>query len=230
MIVSHKYRFIFLKTAKTAGTSIEIALSKFLGEDDIVTPISAEDELIRRQFGFAGPRNHKVPLKQLSVSDLVNSAIRFRRTQFYNHMSAQEVRAYVGETVWNSYHKFCFERNPFDRVVSLFYWCFRAEPRPTLKEFVATDQIGLLTRRGIDLYTTATGALAVDQVARYENLTEELEIIRLQLGIPEPLELPRAKASHRVDRRHYSELLDDDCRALIAVRFHREMQMFGYQF
>lgn len=30
MIISHKNRFIFLKTEKTAGTSIEIALSKFV--------------------------------------------------------------------------------------------------------------------------------------------------------------------------------------------------------
>ncbi|MEL6382956.1 MAG: chondroitin 4-O-sulfotransferase, partial [Cyanobacteria bacterium J06626_18] len=31
MIISHEYKFIFLKTRKTAGTSIEIALSKFCG-------------------------------------------------------------------------------------------------------------------------------------------------------------------------------------------------------
>ena len=128
------------------------------------------------------------------------------------------------------YVNFCFERNPFDRVVSLYYWCCRTAPRPSIAEFLTSDQIGLLTTRGIDLYTTKTGELAVDNVARYENLAEELEIIRRQLGIPEPLDLPLAKASHRVDRRHYSELLDDECRELIAARFHREIRMFGYQF
>jgi hypothetical protein len=31
MIVSHRYRYIFIKTKKTTGTSIEIALSRHCG-------------------------------------------------------------------------------------------------------------------------------------------------------------------------------------------------------
>ena len=50
MILSHKYKFIFLKTRKTAGTSLEIALSRFCEEGDINTRIPQEDEKIRAQF------------------------------------------------------------------------------------------------------------------------------------------------------------------------------------
>jgi predicted chitinase len=38
MIISHKYKFIFIKTRKTAGTTIEYNLSKYLGNDDIIAP------------------------------------------------------------------------------------------------------------------------------------------------------------------------------------------------
>jgi len=44
MIVSHKYKYIFLKTNKTAGTSVEIALSSYCGDEDIIAGIAKEDE------------------------------------------------------------------------------------------------------------------------------------------------------------------------------------------
>ena len=38
MIVSHEHKFIFLKTKKTAGTSIELALTKLCGPDRAACP------------------------------------------------------------------------------------------------------------------------------------------------------------------------------------------------
>src|SRR5262245_66480011 len=47
MIVSHAHKFIFLKTKKTAGTSIELALSELCGPDDVITPLAEVDEAQR---------------------------------------------------------------------------------------------------------------------------------------------------------------------------------------
>ena len=43
MIVSHSRKFIFLKTRKTAGTSLEIALSKYCGPEDVLAPIDFDE-------------------------------------------------------------------------------------------------------------------------------------------------------------------------------------------
>ena len=47
MIVSHKHKFIFLKTRKTAGTSIQIALSGICDiESDIITGSNIKDGIV----------------------------------------------------------------------------------------------------------------------------------------------------------------------------------------
>src|SRR6476620_9128581 len=93
VIISHKYRFIFVKTLKTAGTSIEVFLSQHCGPDDVLTPILPHVEPHR-------PRNHE---------------------GFFNHMPAAAIRDRVGPDVWRGYFKFCVERNPWDKTLSYYH-------------------------------------------------------------------------------------------------------------
>ncbi len=71
MILSHKHRFIFLKTRKTAGTSIEIALSKFCDNNDIITRITEQDEVLRSKLGFRGPQNFLVGPSKYALMDIL---------------------------------------------------------------------------------------------------------------------------------------------------------------
>lgn len=227
MIVSHRYQFIFLKTAKTAGTSIELALSKFLGPDDIVTPVSPEDESLRKELGGVGPQNYRLP-PQTKYRWLAKLRRPFTKPAFYNHMPATEVRALVGENIWQTYFRFCVERNPFDRAVSLYYWCCRKGPRPPISQFLQSPQIQLLTSRGIQLYLSDSGELLVDRVLRYENINAELESVRSLLRLPEPIILPHAKGGLRPTKQHYSELLNPNDRLTIEHMFRRELKLFNY--
>jgi len=109
MIISHKHRFVFIKTRKTAGTSMEIALSKYCGPDDIITPISPNDESTRRSLGYRGPQNCEIPLSSYSRKAFLKAAYRRRRLSFRNHSSAAFIMKYLDDEKWNSYFKFCFE-------------------------------------------------------------------------------------------------------------------------
>ena len=55
MIVSHEYRFIFIKTVKTAGTSIEAWLSGRCAAGDVFTPIHPPLEM-HQPMRRPGPR------------------------------------------------------------------------------------------------------------------------------------------------------------------------------
>ncbi len=69
MIVSHKHKFIFIKTRKTAGTSVEIALSKICGKNDILTPISPKDEIYRQEYANISAQNFTIPFSRLKLHD-----------------------------------------------------------------------------------------------------------------------------------------------------------------
>ena len=229
MILSRKHRFIFLKTNKTAGTSIEIALSNFCGPDDIITPISPVDEELRNFVGHRGPQHHRPAFAEYTLGDWSIALRRMKRKRFYSHMPGREVKLLIGDEFWNSYFKFCFKRNPWDRMLSLYAWRCKSEPKPTLGEFIDSPVPRDLTTRGIDVYTI-DGQVTVDRVCKYEYLEAELESVRQRIGLPEKLSLPRAKGSHRIDKRHYREILQPHRHEQIAAMFRREIEMFGYQY
>ncbi len=230
MIVSHKYKFIFIKTTKTAGTSVEIALSKFLGPNDIITPLDPQDEKLRQALGFRGAQNYLAPFWNYNRRGIADLLLRGKRKKrFHNHISARKVKGYVGKHIWDNYYKFCFERNPWDRFVSMYYWRCRSGSQPSISEFIESDTIFELKKRGFRLYTI-DGKIALDKVCRFENLSEELEAIRVRLGVPAPLELPHAKSGHREDKRNYCDILNEDQRNRIAKIFSEEIELFEYEY
>jgi hypothetical protein len=228
MIISHEHKFIFLKTRKTAGTSVEISLSRFCGERDVITPISPDDEKTRENLGLRGPQNFRVPLLGHTPEGWMRLLRTRKRDSYYNHISAEEVRSIVGARVWKRYFKFCFERNPWDKAVSFYFWqTRRRERRPTLLEFLRSEHTQYLSNFGI--YSIA-GEIAADHVGLYENLYPELERIAAHLNLPKEVELPRAKGSFREDRRHYRDVMGQEERSIIAQVCAREIEHFGYSF
>lgn len=230
MIISHDYNYIFIKTNKTAGTSIEIALSMFCGPIDIITPLLPKDEEFRRALGYRGAQNYLSPFSDYTFRDWIQWFLKGKRKKrFYNHISAKEIRRYIDQRIWESYYKFCFVRNPWDRFLSFYWWRCRSEPMPTITEFLASDIPLVLKRRGYDLYTI-NGQVVVDRICRYENFDEEIEAVCRRLGIPEKIELPRTKSGYRKDKRPYRDILTEEEQAAITDLFNDEINLLGHEF
>jgi len=226
MIISHKHRFIFIKIEKTAGTSIEIALSRYCGPDDIITPVSPEDETLRQELGGRGPQNYIIPVGAYSAKDWVSLASRMRLPAFVNHASAAFIRDHIDHAVWDSYFKFCFERNPWDKIVSYYYWENRKRDLPSISEFIRSGRASRLRGRG--LYTI-DGEVAVDKIYLFERIADEMTDIARVLGLPEVPVLPRAKSCYRKDRRHYRELISPQDRDWISKAYACEIDSFSYE-
>ncbi|MEQ9619806.1 MAG: sulfotransferase family 2 domain-containing protein [Deltaproteobacteria bacterium] len=233
MIISHKHKFIFIKTRKTAGSSIQIYLSKHCGEKDILTPIDRPEQPYR-------PRNYRglynpIPEfleRRRSPSKLFVTFCRFfilRRYQ--SHIKARELRKRLPRDVWEGYYKFTVERNPWDKVLSHYH--FVRQRYGKYNKDISFDEYLEVAELPYNYtkYTDLNGEIIVDRVLRYENLTDELCEIFGSLGVPFNGSLGTVEKSHyRKDRRHYREVYTPGQKAKVEKLFQPEIELLGYEF
>ena len=221
MIISHKYKFIFIKTKKTAGTSIESYLSRHCGLDDVLTEISPP-------VVHHSARNHRglfSPIKEMALGP--KDAIKalghfFNRKNYYSHMPAMVLRARIPEKIWNSYFKFCVERNPWDKTASHFYHQKNKHPDLTVEKYFSDGNFCL----NYPLYCDRNQNILVDHIIKYENLDEELTCIFKMLGIPFSGRLnEREKSNYRDSNVPYQRLFNKEQIKFIGEIFEQELKL-----
>ena len=202
MIISHKYKFIFIKTRKTAGTSIEVYLSQYCDDTDVLTPI---DPAVNGHT----PRNWD---------------------GYFNHIDALSVRKKIGLNIWNNYYKFCVERNPWDKTLSYYYMLnFRNAEGLSLEDYFMSADYCVDYPAYVDQQNKSQ--IIVDRVIQYDSLNEELGSVFQHLGIPFSGELNvNAKSECRTDRRCYKEVLSNEQAELISRAFSNEISLFDYSY
>ncbi len=227
MIISHAHRFIFIKTNKTAGTSIEAALTSLCGERAVITPFRAENEPYR---SGRGPQNYRIehPAKpgRPLWRTLLGRPERYWHPSvgFYEHMPAWQIRNYVGEDIWGSYYKFAFDRNPWDRQVSWYLYKTKGKRwRPSFERFMRSRTAFV---RNYELYAI-DGTVAVDFVGRFETLSEDLASVMKSVGVETELALPKTNVSASGDYRSY---YTPELRDRVAEWYAPEIKLLGYTF
>lgn len=233
MIISHTHKFIFIKSEKTAGTSIEAALSRFCSGDDIVTPIN--------DYRHNRDENGKFIHQSMNAEEFIKLDL-----PNLQHADAVTIKSKVSDEVWNSYLKISITRNPWDRTISDFFWkrrqdpktkpCKRfyhhlgvpfnelAQPRKALHEFIKSQEFV-----NNDRFYVIDNKLCVDFVIHYENLSGDLAEVSKKIGLP-TFDLPHLKTGFRQKRHHYSEYFDETSKAIVAEKHKNDIQLFAYKF
>ncbi len=229
MIVSHSHGFIFIKTRKTAGSSVEIFLEQLAGEDAIVTPIHPPAAGHRpRHYQESSARSLALDigatLRHGRLDRLREG--RQRRDRYWNHLGAREIRRKLGRRRWDAYYKFTVERDPWEKTISQYFYeaATHSGGAVSFEEFVMT---GVLPT-DFGKYSLDGSRLAVDDVIQYDQLTAGLTRVLQQLGLAGPVSLERAKGNLRPKEATADRMFTERTKDRVASVFAREIAAFGY--
>lgn len=230
MLVSHRKKFIYTKTLKTASTSAESYFEPYCMEEGKWSFKKGRKEYIS-ESGIIGCRTGDLLVIQAST--------------WWNHMPAVTIRALLGDSIWNSYYKFCVIRNPFDKLVSAYHGIrtrsqlddgsvskgkYRAElledPDRLKQDFEFWLEKDMLppdrNKYLID------GSFCLDDAIRYESFRADIERISARLAIPfTPERLPELKSGRRPGRPladYYTRRSVD----IVTRAYRLELERFNY--
>lgn len=236
MIISHRYRFIFIHLHKTAGDSICDALRPHLAKSDFVLQSDFQTWI---QKHTTRPAEANLGLRK--------------------HSPAHTIRDKIDPDVWNTYYKFAFVRHPYDRALSLYHFAAkkarerqRLIPRnvwylmppgrrtdplnwKTVRAYLETDSFSSFLRHPavwddvgmqpqISSLTDERGKIIVDFVGHFEDLARDFETVQEAIGV-RSANLARRNAS--VNSQAEQNLSRQD-RALLAERFDADLAVLGY--
>ena len=134
----------------------------------------------------------------------------------------EERRREIGRKQFETYFKFGFVRNPWDRVVSLYERTEALQLRNemTFEQFVDWIQYSSATcvhssphRYQLDWFVDPNGNVLADFIGKFERLDEDWAFVAQKLGVKE--KLPHRRANPR--ERHYTEYYNSRTRDVIAT-------------
>ncbi len=236
MLISHRKHFIFTKTAKTAGTSIESYFEQYCMPDGEWQGSHACDECVSQAgiIGYRGPNR--------------------RNSTWYNHMPAKRIRDLIGQSVWDNYFKFTIVRNPFDKMISGFFMLEKGKqnynytqrlnayakrmlgkgnPIDRVEGKTEIERFRSWVRKGgaiidQDKYLI-DGEECVDYFIRFEDLYEGMKHVCKQLSIPfEPSRIPEFKKGIRNHRIAIQDYYDSETEEIVRKLYVWELEKFSY--
>ena len=199
-MISNKHRFIFVHPNKCGGNSIEFFFQGFIQVD------------------------HR------SLSD------------YQNEYPKQ----------YKNYFKFGFVRNPYERLVSVYHGRTQGKLVPVdlelskysfnesvklLEDGVLRYCVPLIAKHSLECECVPIGCnqpwflnrsqkIDLDFIGRVDNYQADFNTICDKIGIPHQ-ELPHKNASKH---KHYTEYYDDETRQLVAKKYAKDIEYFGYKF
>jgi hypothetical protein len=161
-----------------------------------------------------------------------------------NHTNPNDVIKLIGEKKYNKYFKFTVTRNPWDRMVSYFWWQdggligknHRQNINKLLKmkfdgyEFKEqfAKWIGNYTHFNEPYYFNKKGDPSMDHYMRFDNLDNEYKIVCEKLNIPYESLQNLGKFPYKKKNEEYWKYYNYESGSIVAHRHRKSIEKFNY--
>ncbi len=213
-MINHEHKFIFIHIPKCAGSSIKDYYFNF-PKLDWRKP---NYELL---YGWCPKR--KIHLQHATSEQLLKLEL-------------------VQPEIWNSYFKFTFVRNPFDRSYSDYLWVMRdrgvrgsfqdyMERKGAFEEFLKNDSVK--EYRGDHLtpqtdFFDMDGDLKMNFIGRFEDLTKDITTLNKKLDFQKTFNVHAKKSKKR--KKHYSYFYTKSKRILVEDKYKSDLRLLNYNY
>lgn len=233
---SHKYKFIYFRLEKTAGTSIEQFI-KYLALNDYTDSHHVQASVLRDNVNKSNPQNFKNylrfsvtrnPWERLFSHYLhrVRHNIVHKINQNYNPVSISSLKLFIQETFIHHPDKikeFCLDQID-NKIVGNYYIRFT---------HLQSDFNTLLKFIGLTNYITKS-IITIDPVTLRPKIIEQRKIVKRR---PKSVRLPhlnsqrpRKKQTNTPNSNSYHKYYDDELKDIVYNLFKTEIDFFGYTF
>ena len=225
MIISHTHKFVFIKTAKTGGSTIENILGDHLGNKDIASGSAYKDS------GNISP-TMKRNFPNLDYPDSLGG---------YSHLPASLIyeKFFTGKKP-KDYFVFTIERNSYDKAVSHWWWHTRRKkqmkgmPRSRIKfEDYLKRLIQEPDNNNPSCWRRYTDeSICVDHIYQYDQWDQMFKDLSQRFSLK--INMDNTKNIRLKDSKkpfeHYSEAYKNNEQELVKQLFSNEIKHFGYRF
>lgn len=184
------------------------------------------------------------------LSDVMSNGS--NKTPYYDHTTASSLKSHFEsmDWDWDSYFKFGFVRNPWDWMVS--HWFYRAkfigdnehkkhELHPLSLDFLHTClhqfgnsmgfsewcvKFGLGEFKNQSEWLYEDGVCLVDHVGKVEEFQNSVDIICDELKLDRQILSKKNKTNHE----DYTSYYTPETRKAVAKKFSKDIEYFGYEF
>jgi hypothetical protein len=210
-VISHDKKCIFIHIPKCGGSSVE----------EVIWPDikgRTEEDL---WMGFVSQFENKY------------------QTGGLQHLLGWQIREEVGSDIFDSYYKFTFVRNPWDRIVSQFAFMQR---RPDLMEYLGMNPdtefksyLELIRLKEhvqwapqVRFFLDQDGSILVDRIGRLESFDQDCSQVFAALGLKSSLLVGHSNRSTRQSFQYYYS--DSEAIEMVADIFSEDIEFLGYKF